>query len=259
MNISHRTILISLVVITIGMLSIFELRFLYASEEHIKDPSGLDKRAIHTGFIGTTATPASASRRLPTNTSAPEITATQTAQPTFDVTATMPPTKTRTPSRTITRTPRLTPPPDTLAIRNASFESGVRSWQESSLGRIAIVQRIPAMARTGSWLAILGDAPRERMTVSQFVYVPKRKFTLTFYYKIQSTEACGRFYDVARVYVHTTEVWKLDACKYQVINRWQMAAINLKKYAGLYINLRFHMSTDGLNHSAWFIDDIGWR
>jgi hypothetical protein len=166
---------------------------------------------------------------------------------------------------------------------NTSFESGNRHWYTSTRGDSYIIQRVPAMARTGSWLAILGDFPDEVMFIRQTVYVPRSRSTLSFHYKINSNELCGKFYDdykinsnelcgkfydVAYVILNGNPAngwstgdyrWTLDVCRYQSSNRWQLATINLSRYAGKYINVHFIMTTDYSNHSAWFIDDVGWR
>jgi hypothetical protein len=181
--------------------------------------------------------------------------------PTVTSTHTPTRTSTRTPTRSPTRSPTRTPtaPPIAQSVRNASFESGKTAWTEASIGRKSIVQRVPATARTGGWLAIFGNYANEQMSLTQRIYVPKTKTTITFYYKVTSIEPCGRLYDVARVYIDTKELYKLDVCRNHVSKNWQQVALNLKAYAGKYVNLKFAMTTNRTAHSVWIIDDIAWR
>lgn len=78
-------------------------------------------------------------------------------------------------------------------------------------------------------------------------------------YKISSTEVCGKYTDVARVLIGTTQLWKLDACKYQVSPRWQQVTVNLRGVASSVTTVTFELRTNATNPSAWFVDDVGVR
>lgn len=158
------------------------------------------------------------------------------------------------------RVTRPTLPSTTQTVRNPSFESGTEAWVQFKTGPSALIQHIPVRAKQGRWLAILGGLPNENMSITQMINVPKNKTTLTFFYQITSREQCGFFYDTARIIiVGSREIWKIDACNYQVSNRWTMVSLNLKPYANQRVYLEFNMRTNGSNNSAWFIDDMNWR
>ena len=105
----------------------------------------------------------------------------------------------------------------------------------------------------------MGDANRETATLSQRFYVLPTQKELTFWYKIQSTEACGKYTDSVRVLIGTTQQWKLDACKYQVSSRWQSVTINLRGVAGKTTTVTFELRTNATNPSTWFVDDLQVR
>ncbi len=193
-------------------------------------------RPTHTPTPSNTPTPS----KTPTSSKTPTITATRTPTNT--------PTKTRTPTRTLTPHPPL--------LRNSSFESGVSIWDSHSALRNGIIQRIPAISRGGTWLALLGDANNETATLSQRFYVLPTQKEMTFWYKINSTEACGKYTDSVRVLIGTTQQWKLDACTYQMSSRWQSVAINLRGVAGTVTTVTFEMRTNATKPSAWFVDDV---
>jgi hypothetical protein len=108
-------------------------------------------------------------------------------------------------------------------------------------------------------LALLGDDNRETATLSQRFYVLPTQKELTFWYKISSTEACGKYTDVARVLIGTTQLWKLDACKYQVSPHLQQVTFNLRGVASSVTTVTFELRTNATNPSAWFVDDVGVR
>jgi hypothetical protein len=102
----------------------------------------------------------------------------------------------------------------------------------------------------------MGDANRETATLSQRFYVLPTQKELTFWYKIQSTEAFGKYTDSVRVRIGTTQQWVLDACKYQVSSRWQSVTINLRGVAGKTTTVTFEMRTSATNPSTWLVDDV---
>ena len=132
-------------------------------------------------------------------------------------------------------------------------------WESNSALRNGIVQRIPAKSRSGDWLALLGDANGETATLSQQFYVLPTQKELTFWYKIRSTESCGKYTDSVRVRIGTTQRWVLDACKYQVSSRWQSVSLSLKSVAGTRTTVTFEMRTNRTNPSTWFVDDLQVR
>jgi hypothetical protein len=157
-------------------------------------------------------------------------------------------TPTRTPSPTRTPTPH---PP---VLRNPLFESGRGNWTASATSKAAIIQRIPAIAHSGDWLAIFGNANRETATLSQSFYALPTQNSLTFWYKITSSERCGFSYDTVRVLVGGVVRWELDACTYQASSRWQQASVPIPR--GRNTSVTFEMRTNPTNPSTWFVDDV---
>jgi hypothetical protein len=142
-------------------------------------------------------------------------------------------------------------------LRNPSFESGAGNWTTTSTTRATLIQRIPAIARTVDWLAILGDANRETATLTQTFYVLPSQRTLSFWYKLRSSERCGSAYDTVRVLVDGVARWQLDACTYQVTSRWQQATVPIS--ARRNTRVTFEMRTNATNPSTWFVDDVSVR
>jgi alpha-tubulin suppressor-like RCC1 family protein len=195
----------------------------------------------------------------PTNTTTPTVTATFTRTRTLTKTKTNTRTLTRSvtksPTKTRTSTPRPTAtlPPQPA---NLSFESGPSGWQASTSRGGAIIQRIPAIARNGSWLAIFGQTNGENAVLTQRFAYPKSMRTLSFSYRILSSEPCGYSRDTVKVYAGGEEVWKLDACTFLATTQWQTARFSVAHVTGKISTLVFEMKTDASNPSTWFVDQI---
>lgn len=191
----------------------------------------------------------------PSLTPIPSDTATKTLTPTKTRTPTRSRTPTRTQTPTRTRTSTITP--TTLpSAKNLSFESGTANWQSTSAQKAAVIQRIPAIAKDGSWLVVLGNSNKEAATLSQRMYIPPGSTTLTFAYKITSKETCGFYRDTARVLLGTKQVWKLDVCTLQASTKWLSGTVDIRSVAGTIPTLIFEMKTDRANPSTWFVDQI---
>jgi hypothetical protein len=147
-------------------------------------------------------------------------------------------------------------------LSNPSFELDGYSynwWTSVSALRKSTIQRIPAISRSGNWLAVMGDANRETATLSQWFYVQPSQKELTFWYKITSTEACGTTTDLVRVWIGTAERWYLYPCKNRVSRFWRSVTIDLRDVAGKTTSVTFEMRTSATNPSTWFVDDLQVR
>ncbi|MER2599813.1 MAG: M4 family metallopeptidase [Caldilineales bacterium] len=177
-------------------------------------------------------------------------TATPTRTPT-SVPATATPTRTPT-SVPATATPVPTTPPAS-ALVNPGFELGRNvGWAESSAKGYALVSS--GTARTGSWRAWLGGGNSETAEISQNYTVPTSGATLTYWYKITSTDSCG--YDYGYVRVNTTTVKTYNLCSTSATSSYVQGSVSLAAYAGQTVSLRFRATTDSSYSSSFYIDDV---
>lgn len=74
--------------------------------------------------------------------------------------------------------------------------------------------------------------------------------TLSFWYKIPSTESCC---DVARVLVGNTELWSTNT----VQPAWTFVSLSLESFIGATQTLKFEFRTDSsITNEGWYLDDI---
>jgi alpha-tubulin suppressor-like RCC1 family protein len=172
-------------------------------------------------------------------------TRTRTATPTRTATSTGTPTRTR----THTPTPLLIP-------SNLSFENGKSGWTTTSSTSKQLIQRIPALAKDGQWLAVLGGANAETSIIKQKMRIPVDAKKITVAYKISSREECGYFRDTVRVLINNKESWKLDACTFQSTSEWQTIDVDVEQSAGAAITIAFEYKGNRTTPSSWFIDQI---
>lgn len=208
------------------------------------------------GSGGATATPSSATAtptRTPTRTPTPSgATATPTRTPTPGA-ATSTPTRTPTPAAA-TATPTRTPTPSgSGSIVNPGFESGRNvGWAESDTFGYALVST--GTAHLGSWRAWLGGANSDTAEISQVIVVPATGGTLSYWYRITSTDVCG--YDYGRVRINTTDIKSYNLCSSNVTSGFVQGTVSLAAYAGQTVTLRFRATTDSSYSSSFYIDDV---
>jgi hypothetical protein len=89
------------------------------------------------------------------------------------------------------QSPTRTPTPHPPILRNPYFETGRQYWTTTTRSKSTIIQKLPPITHTGEWLAVFGNTNNESATMSQTFYVLPTYDTLSFWYKIQSTERCG--------------------------------------------------------------------
>lgn len=200
------------------------------------------------GSGGATATPSSATA-TPTSAAA---TATPTRTPT-PAAATATPTRTPTPGAA-TATPTRTPTPSgSGTIVNPGFESGRNvGWAESDTFGYALVST--GTAHLGSWRAWLGGANNDTAEISQVIVVPATGGTLSYWYRIASTDVCG--YDYGRVRINTTDIKSYNLCSSNATTNFVQGTVSLAAYAGQTVTLRFRATTDASYSSSFYIDDV---
>ena len=151
-----------------------------------------------------------------------------------------------------TATPTATAAPASALI-NPGFELGRNvGWAESSAKGYAIVTS--GTAHAGSWRAWLGGANSETAEISQSYTVPASGGTLTYWYKITSTDSCG--YDYGYVRVNTTNIKTYNLCSTSATSSYVQGSVSLAAYAGQTISLKFVATTDASYSSSFYIDDV---
>lgn len=210
---------------------------------------------------------------LPTLTPTATMTdAVPTLTPTATPTGTLPPTATATvtpsptPSATLSPTPLPTMEPGSCidAVQNGDFEAGVSGWTESSaLDFPLICDSVGCSAalnpHSGAYVAWLGGANRERAAIAQPVSIPAAQpATLRFWYQIDSEDLCGYDNGYVEVAVNggTDALLRLDLCENTSRATWTQAELDLSRYAGQTVIVRFVATTDYWLRSSFFVDDV---
>jgi Zn-dependent metalloprotease len=200
--------------------------------------------------VGSTATPTLTplpATATPTRTPVPG-TATPTLTP---LPATMTPTRTPIPA---TATPTRTPAPSS-GIVNGGFESGRNvGWAETSSNGYALVGT--GASHTGSYRAWLGGANNETDEITQNFTVPVNGGRLYYWYRINSSDACG--YDYGYVRANTTTLKTYSLCTSTSMSTWAQDSVSLAAYAGQTITLRFRATTDVSYISSLYVDDVSF-
>lgn len=216
--------------------------------------------ATATAALPTITPTATVTDVLPTMT--PTATSTGTLLPTPTATATPSPT----PTATLSPTPTATAEPGSCidAVQNGDFEAGVSSWTESSaLDFPLICDRVGCSAalnpHSGAYVAWLGGANRERAEVAQQLTIPAAQpATLHFWYQIDSEDLCGYDHGNVEVAVNgvTAALLQLDLCENTSSATWAQAQVDLSRYAGQTVTVRFVATTDYWLRSSFFVDDV---
>lgn len=217
----------------------------------------------------------------------PEITATPTptsailtpiaATPTITI---IPPQKSATPIPLPTITPTATPtatfvPTTTFqpklylplllnqgdpVLRNGDFEAGSVDWSEYSSGNYRLIVKEAELQNmlphSGEWAAWLGGKNNETSELSQQMKVAASTSTLHFWYNITAQPQCGL--DIASVLIDEDLIEQFHLCKITT-SSWTLRILDLSRYQGQIVTLRFRVETDrDGRHSNFFIDDVDW-
>ncbi|MEJ5311036.1 MAG: S8 family peptidase [Anaerolineae bacterium] len=150
-----------------------------------------------------------------------------------------------------------TPPVLETPIANGSFESGLDYWDTySAKGRIVIANTFPnpVTAHGGAWAAWLGGDNNESAYIQRPLWVPSDTPYLSYWYWIDSPDACG--FDVGQVRVNDTVIQTYDLCSAEKTNGWVAETLGLQAYAGLTVTLTISATTDWSLTSNLFVDDF---
>ncbi|WP_394276753.1 hypothetical protein [Luteococcus sp.] len=152
--------------------------------------------------------------------------------------------------------PEPAPKPGRNAVTNGGFEDGQAPWQGNQ-NRVNTNQAQPARTGKGKlWLGGVGRANKTYM--GQKVTVPANG-TLTFWVHVDTDETEGRAFDTARgdlvddngagpVLVRLSNLDAKDG--------YQKRTVDLSKFAGRNMWLRFAAFEDGNTRSGFVFDDV---
>lgn len=148
-----------------------------------------------------------------------------------------------------------TPTPDRELLENGNFETGRNNgWVEQDSGGLAVVTS-QAVAYNGTWLAWLGGAHNSTSSVWQQYRVPAGSATLTYSYKISSSDTCG--YDFAYVQVNGTILATYQLCySNNSQGGYVQGSVSLNAYAGRDVRVEFKTTTDDTLTSNFFVDAV---
>jgi aminopeptidase S len=144
-------------------------------------------------------------------------------------------------------------------VANGDFESGSTDWVESSLLGYPLIMRstdlpVGIVPHSGSWAAWLGGDNGELAYLEQMVTIGAQAPVLGYHHWIDSADTCG--WDFARVRVNAVQVSTYSLCLQSSTGGWTRHTIDLARYAGQTVLLRFELSTDGSHASSLYLDDI---
>lgn len=154
------------------------------------------------------------------------------------------------------------PLPALPSLANGDFEAGRDgSWTEySKNGWDLIVNDFPTPVtpHSGDWAAWLGGAYHEVAELSQQVSIPAgaTSLSLTYWYWIGSQDVCG--YDHGWFEVNGTKLKNYDLCSSRNTGGWVKETVNFGSYAGQTVTIKFHVDTDGVFNSNFFLDDVAF-
>jgi subtilisin family serine protease len=150
-------------------------------------------------------------------------------------------------------------------INNYSFESGRLSyWSESSNQGYNLVGtrgsfRAPIYPSHGAWMAWLSGANSDSSQIVQSVVMPSGPSSLSYWYYIQSSDACGYDYGYVQLTAGSTTytLRAFNLCSSQATSGWHKDIIPLSaSFGGQTVLLRFRSATDSSLISSFFVDNV---
>jgi subtilisin family serine protease len=148
------------------------------------------------------------------------------------------------------------PPPAPSGLVSGGFESGPTGWAQSDPAIIGTTGRV----RSGSWSAWLGGYNGARDELAQTVTVPSGGAKLTYWWQLASLETTSKAYDYQYVRVHSTSGALLATLRTRSNTAprgsWYADTVDLGKWAGQTVSVRFVATTDSSYASSFFVDDV---
>jgi hypothetical protein len=150
------------------------------------------------------------------------------------------------------------------SLANGDFEAGRDgSWTEDSQnGWPLIVNDFspnPVTPHSGDWAVWLGGDYYEVAELSQQVSIPAgaTSLSLTYWYWIASKDICG--WDHGWFEVNGTKLKNYDLCSSRNTGGWVKETVNFGSYAGQTVTIKFHVDTDSVWNSNFFLDDVAFQ
>ena len=100
----------------------------------------------------------------------------------------------------------------------------------------------------------MGGANKEAAEITQSYTIPAAGGTLSYVYKITSTDSCG--YDYGYVKVNNTNLKTYNLCSSNATNGFVQGSTSLSAYAGQTVTLKFRATTDISRSSSFYIDNV---
>jgi len=108
--------------------------------------------------------------------------------------------------------------------------------------------------QNSTWGAWLGGANSEAAEITQNYTVPAAGGTLSYLYRITSSDSCG--YDYGYVKVNNTNLKTYNLCASNATNGFVQGSASLSAYAGQTVTLKFRSTTDVSLVSSFYIDNV---
>jgi hypothetical protein len=151
------------------------------------------------------------------------------------------------------------PAPAPKGLVNGGFESGAAGWTQSDAAIIGTT----GQKRSGSWAAWLGGYDGARDELAQTVDVPSGGAVLSYWWLLTSSESTSRSYDYQHVRVHSTSGDLLATLRTRSNTSprgsWSSDTLDLQRWAGQTVSVRFAATTDASKPSNFFVDDVSLR
>jgi hypothetical protein len=158
----------------------------------------------------------------------------------------------------------MTEPPPLPSLDNGDFEAGQDgSWTESSQQDVPLIvnsfEPNPLTPHSGKWGGWLGGVYEEEADLSQEVSIPPDSTSvfLTYWYWISSVDDCG--FDHGWVEVNGTKLKNYDLCSTNNTNSWVKHSVDISNFAGQTVTINFHVDTDDIFNSNFFLDDVAFN
>jgi serine protease len=144
-------------------------------------------------------------------------------------------------------------------LPDGDFEQG-GAWNEAAASGLAIIGYPSGWltAHSGGRMAYFGDLPAETGWIEQTVSVPVGASRLTFWHVVRSEDPDPGG-DYGRIRIDGVVIHSLDFTLETDRSSWAPLALDVSRYAGRAIRLRFeHVTDDDSWLSSWYIDDVAW-
>jgi hypothetical protein len=139
---------------------------------------------------------------------------------------------------------------------NGDFELGHTGWTESSSSTDDLITNaMPVTPHSGTWLAKFGVNNSETDQLSQVVNIPVDETVLHYWYWIPSADSLWGW-DFFLVKIDGTVLDTIDLFSDNITMGWTERVLDLAAYAGSDVTLSFEVTTDTVEPSILYLDDV---